>query len=130
MNHALPDANDARLAQYPDYARRALLEIRSVFYAVADGESQIGAIEESLKWNQLAFRPKKTGTTLRIGWSEKLPNVVSIFVPCSTTIVEEFRTSHPEFDSYGDREFRFVIDEIDDDAVRTIAQRAFTYFQS
>ena len=83
----------AAFAAFPDGVRARLLALRALIHETADGP-----LTESLKWGQPAWRPStgKAGTTVRLGVPKGSTDVVALYVPCSTTLVETWR------DLYGD----------------------------
>ncbi|MBP7704728.1 MAG: DUF1801 domain-containing protein [Caulobacter sp.] len=84
---------EAVFAAFPEPARGRLLALRALIHETADGP-----LTETLKWGQPAWRPAtgKAGTTVRVGMPKGVTDIVAIYVPCSTTLVETFR------DLYGD----------------------------
>ena len=72
--------------------RQTLLEVREIIFDAAKGDPRIGAIEETLRWGEPAYIPKKrrTGSTVRLG-IEKGSDVPALFFNCNTTLVEGFR---------------------------------------
>lgn len=90
----LPKNVAAAFAGFPKPVQSKLLQLRSLIYKTADGNSSIGELEETLKWGQPAYLPKKArvGTTIRLGWSDKTPDDIMLFVHCQTTLVDTYRT--------------------------------------
>ncbi len=88
-----------------------LSQVRSLILSLAQEGENIGGIEESIKWGQASFATKspKSGTPLRIGGNEAT-GTYSLFVPCSTSIIAQFREHHKEmFDYHGNREIRLSL---------------------
>ena len=83
----------AAFAAFPETLRARLLALRALIHDTADGP-----LTESLKWGQPAWRPAtgKAGTTVRLGAPKGSADIVALYVPCSTTLVETWR------DLYGD----------------------------
>ena len=79
---------------FPAAPRRKLLQVRRLIYTSAAANSEIGSITETLKWGQPSYVPStpKQGTAVRLGWSEKTPEAISLFVHCQTTLVDTYRT--------------------------------------
>jgi len=100
-----------KFASYPDLLSQRLCAIRTLIHTIANTTKSVGIIEESLKWGQISFatvRPK-SGTPIRIDGNEK-DTSYSIFVPCSTGLIENFRTVHPDmFQYHGNREIRLDV---------------------
>ena len=90
----VPKAVDKALAAFPAAAQRKLLKLRTLIYQTAARNPEIGQLQETLKWGEPAYLPTKprTGTTVRMGWSEKSPDEVKLFVHCQTTLVDTYRT--------------------------------------
>ncbi|MBL4855055.1 MAG: hypothetical protein JKY25_12575 [Robiginitomaculum sp.] len=97
-----------KLASYPETLAVRLGQVRQLIRGIAASNKSIGMIEESLKWGQISFatlRPK-SGTPMRID-GDVDAGTYSLFVPCSTNLIEGFRTVHPDlFNYYGNREIR------------------------
>lgn len=82
------------VATWPALARTQFQEwcdfIRD--HAKADGVP----LEETLKWGTPSFvPPRKSGTTIRINWSEKSPDQMGLYVHCGTSIITELRALYP-----------------------------------
>ena len=88
---APPPAEPIRnaIAAYPEPARNRFLELRTIIYNCAE-RLAVGPLEETLKWGQPAYR-LSTGSTLRLGYSVKNPDVLSIYFNCNTKLVRTFR---------------------------------------
>lgn len=82
------------LDAFPPAPRRKLLQVRSLIYTAAARNSEIGPISETLKWGQPSYVPEapRTGTAMRLGWSDKTPEVIHLFVHCQTTLIDTYRT--------------------------------------
>jgi hypothetical protein len=83
---------------YPPAVRPAMEALRGLILGVAAGLPEVGPLEESLKWGEPAFRPRRrrTGTTLRIDWKARAPGQLSLYVPCTTPLIGIFTGLHPE----------------------------------
>lgn len=75
--------------------------LRALIFAAAEA-TQTLPLTECLKWGQPAYLPaKKAGTTLRLGATNGQP---TLFVPCSTTLLDSYRATFPtEFSYLGSR---------------------------
>ncbi len=84
------------LSTLPAAERRRLLELRALVYAAA-AQAGVGALEESLKWGDPAYRPlaPRTGTTVRINKLRRDPGL-GLFFHCHTTLVAGFRELYGE----------------------------------
>jgi hypothetical protein len=86
----------AKFAAYPQAARRRLLELRDLIFAVADSIDSAGELQEVLKWGEPAYLTKNgSGSTIRIDWKAKHPNQYALYFNCRTNLVESFRTMFP-----------------------------------
>jgi hypothetical protein len=116
---------------YPTPIRDKLMALRQLILDVASGSSEIGMIEETLKWGQISYLTQhpKSGTTIRIDEYPESPDQVAIFVHCQTTLVETFRLLYPnEFGYEGTR--AVIFDTLDNgrlEAIRHCIELALTY---
>ncbi len=103
----------AVLDTYPKAVQTKLLTLRQLIFEVAEQDSEIGAIIETLKWNEPAFVTKpKTGTTIRIAWHSKRPNEYGLYVPCTTSLINKFKRKFKNKYTYdGTRGIIFNVDE-------------------
>jgi len=78
---------------YESATQTALLNLRTLIFEVADTETRIGPLIETLKWGQISYLPRKpkTGTTVRLAQSKSHPATVSVLVPCGTSLVDQWR---------------------------------------
>lgn len=76
-----------QIDRWPEDAQQRLLALRTLFHEVAQ-DADIGPLDESLKWGQPAWRPRRarTGTTLRLNWSPDAPDRLSAYVDCKTDL--------------------------------------------
>ena len=126
----LPDAFHVRIADWPDAASQRFRQIREVVLQAAT-DMEIGAIDESLKWGEPAWRPRKPrqGSTLRCSWSGRLPDQIGLFVDCKTTLGETMRTLYPaEFRHENNRALRLDLTAtLPRDAIDHLARLVFAY---
>lgn len=119
--------------QAPRRVRDRLYEIRHLVLAAAEAED-IGSLEETLKWGEPAYLPrrKRLGTTIRLGWSEGPPAQVSIYVHCQTTLIDSYRTRFPDGAIYeGNRAVHLALDApLDTAMVQQMAALALTYHRN
>lgn len=129
---ALPPEVQVVLSTWPDTAQRHLLAIRDILFDVA-AQSDVGALDESLKWGQPAWRPRapRTGSTLRFGWSAQNPAALMAFVNCRTDLAGQMSTRFPNaYDNDGRRSLAFdLATPLPDPAIRTLAHLTFTYLR-
>jgi hypothetical protein len=92
----------AKFSSYPLEAQKQLEEVRRLILTVAE-ENALGAVEESLKWGQASYLVKG-GSSIRIDWKPKDPDVIKVYFHCQTSLVETFREIYrQEFDYEGNR---------------------------
>ena len=86
----------------PDAPRAHLHALRQLVLEEAAALSI--PLTETLKWGQPAFLPpKKDGTTIRLGWSDKHPGEARRFVHCQTSLVSTWRDLFPDLTYDGNR---------------------------
>lgn len=79
----------ALLEGYPANVRAHMLALRALIYQLAD-ESQAGAVEESLKWGEAAYRTPR-GSTVRMAWQAETPEVFGLYFICTTSLLDTFK---------------------------------------
>ena len=87
---------------WPNPAQQHFNALRAIVHDAAK-TADISALNETLKWNEPAWLPHKSGvgSTLRTSWSPKRPNALGLFVNCNSTLPETMRSLYPttfEFD--------------------------------
>ena len=95
MTH--PDFANADIAakfdHYPPKARKVMLTIRGWIFDLARSDGTIGALDESLKWGEPAWRAKSgSGITIRADWKAKTPDQVMVFFDCKTDLIDRTRS--------------------------------------
>ena len=85
----------------PAPQRHRLLAVRELVFATAAATPAIGALTESLKWGEPAYRPvrARTGTTVRLGITPRAADACAVLVNCKTNLLATFRDLYP--DSFG-----------------------------
>ncbi len=86
----MPPGVRAAFDAYPEAPRRALLQVRDLIFAVADGDADVNGVTETLKWREPAYL-SATGSTIRLGWSPKRPEQAAVYFICRTSLVDAFR---------------------------------------
>lgn len=83
---------------YPVEYRNRLLAIRRLILGVPNHHPEIGSLEETLKWGEPSYLPKKKniGSTVRLNWRPAYGEKVGLFVMCSTPLISEFKTHYPD----------------------------------
>ena len=119
---------------YPAKIRARLLAVRELIFEVAAELEEIGDVEETLKWGEPAYLPKraKVGTTIRIHAKKSNPGQYAVYFNCKTNLVATFKTIFAKTLVYeGHR--AIVFDENDTLPVQELKYciaAAFTYFSS
>ena len=75
----------------PEEARPVLLGLRALVHDLA-GQHDLGPVFEALKWGEPSFAVR-SGTPVRLGWTEDRPAVCRVLVHCQTSVVSAFATS-------------------------------------
>ncbi|MEP4248592.1 hypothetical protein [Tateyamaria sp.] len=131
MDQLAPALHDL-VARWPEPARRHFLAARGIILDVSE-TAQIGPLNESLKWGQPAWRPRRPriGVTLRLDWSDKTPDRLMAFVDCKTDLADQMSTRFPgKFENDGRRALAFDLKApLPGDAIAQLAQFAFTYYR-
>ncbi len=78
--------------------RARLLTLRSRILEVASETPGVGRLQEALKWGQPAYVTAESGsgTTIRLGCDRKEPGIAKLYVPCQTSLIEQFRGQYGE----------------------------------
>lgn len=78
-------------SSYPKEYRKPLLQVRELIYSVADKLSEVGELEESLKWGQPTYATvkPKTGTPIRL--DRFGDDKIGLFFHCQTNLIENFK---------------------------------------
>ncbi len=98
MNNAVLE----KINDYPQKVKEKLLSIRALILNEAESSSEIGELEETLKWGEPSYltNKSKSGTTIRIDWKEKNSDEVGFFVNCKTTLLDQYRSMFPDVFRY------------------------------
>ncbi|MGX9415957.1 DUF1801 domain-containing protein [Vibrio sp. WJH972] len=93
---------ESKFASYPIEAQRQLENVRQLILTVAE-ENGLGAVEETLKWGEASYLVK-SGSTIRMDWKPKDPDVIKVYFHCQTILIETFKEIYPdEFEYEGKR---------------------------
>lgn len=89
-------------AGYPQPFRRQLLSLRKMILEVAKGLPELGGIEETLKWGEPSYLPKKknVGTTVRIHYLKSKPGQFGIYFNCNTSLIRRFKRRYGSLFKY------------------------------
>lgn len=119
----------AVLAGYPEAARAQANRLTTLIRHEA-ARIDVGPLTETLKWGEPAFLTEatKSGTTIRMAWKPKAPDVLQMLVGCQTSLVDTWRDRFPELRYAGNRAVLLALDApLPEDAVRTCIALALTY---
>lgn len=83
-----------KFESYPQEANSQLTNVRRLIFSVAR-DSGLSSVEETLKWSQVSYLVKG-GSTIRIDWKPKEPDVIKIYFHCQTSLVETFKEIYGE----------------------------------
>lgn len=83
---------------WPPSVRPALLALRDTILATAAETDDVGALDESLKWGEPAYRPARprTGTTVRINTVKGQPDRYAAYFHCQSGLIGQFRMLYPD----------------------------------
>jgi hypothetical protein len=96
---------------YPDLAKKKILNLRKIILETADEIEEIHSIEETLKWGEPSYLVKN-GSTIRIDWKEKSPNQYAMYFKCTSKLVETFKMYFDNiFEFEGHRAIVFQMDD-------------------
>lgn len=91
----MEEAVKAKFDSWGSKTRKAGLKVRELILDQADSLSGVGAIHETLKWNQPAYLTPATGSgsTIRID-EVKANGQLGLYFHCQTSLVETFRSHY------------------------------------
>ncbi len=120
----------SQIATWPAPAQHRLWACRALFHKVAE-QAKVGALDETLKWRQPSWRPIKprTGSTLRMDWSSKSPDFLSVFVDCKTDLAARMQDIYPDLPvNDGQRHMAIALEAaLPEQALAHLAEMTFTY---
>ena len=120
----------AKFNACPTNARQALLSIRDWIFELAGEINGVGAVTESLKWGEPAWRPKSgSGITIRADWKASTPDQVMIFFDCKTDLIDRTRSLlSADLATQGNRAIILPLDRpLPESAIKTALGWALTY---
>ena len=124
-----PEIRD-QIARWPQAAQGHFHGARALALRAAQG-AETGPLDETLKWGQPAWRPRRprTGSTLRLNWSPARPDHLMAFVDCKTDLASLMSTRFPgQFENDGRRSLAFDLNApLPQDAIAQLAHLTFTY---
>ena len=80
---------------YPESMRGKLLRLRKIVLDTASETEGVDAVVETIKWGESSYITKG-GSTVRIGWKEKIPGQYAIYFNCNSSLVETFKAVYGE----------------------------------
>lgn len=120
------------LASYPPQVTKRLQQVRRIILNTAH-QLDIGEVIETLKWNEVSYLPAKSGvgSTLRIGYSDKMPKRYQVYVHCGTNLIDMCKTLFPELSYQGNRGIAFALDEpLPRDVLTMLTEMTLTYHRN
>lgn len=114
----------------PPTMRARLTELRGLILETAAKTEGVGALVETLKWGEPAYRPKapRTGTTVRMNAVKGSDSACALYFHCQTSLVETFRELYPALRYEGNRALLLDIRApLPREAVAHCVALAFTY---
>ncbi|HIG43175.1 MAG TPA: DUF1801 domain-containing protein [Gammaproteobacteria bacterium] len=100
-----------------------MLRLRQLVLDTGAKYSEVGGIEETLRWGEPSYITKK-GSTLRIGWKDSTPDQYAMFFHCQTQLVDTFKELYRDtFEFEGNR--AIVFDKKDKIPVRELTHCIF-----
>ena len=100
---------EAAFARHAPGLRADLLRLRELIFELASATPGVGRLVETLKWGQPAYLTEKpkSGTTIRIDADDSHGGDYALYVPCSTSLVAEWRERYPALTFGGTRSVHF-----------------------
>ena len=119
---------------FPEPARDALLNVRTLIFQTAASNPAVGPLTETLKWGEPAYLTgeTKSGSTIRIAWKPAKPDHGALFFNCKTTLVNTMREIYPDTFTYqGTRAVLFRLDQpLPNDTLAHCIKMALTYHRN
>jgi hypothetical protein len=103
----------ALLGSYPKPIGAKLQALRKLILDTARTTAGVGALAETLKWGQVSYLTRETGSgsTIRIDRLKSDANKVGVYFHCQTNLVETFRELYPKLSYSGNRAILLDVDE-------------------
>jgi len=118
---------------YPQNIRIKLLALRKLIYDVAASTPGVGALTETLKWDQPSYLTEQTrsGSLIRIDEVKNETGKYAMYFHCQTTLVEDFRKLfEDDFQFVGNRCIIFDVNKsFPEKKLRQCIEMALTYHQ-
>lgn len=116
------------LEQYPDAARKKLLNLRRIIFEVAEEIDGLDQLKETLKWGEPSYLTKK-GSTIRIDWKAKSPSQYAMYFKCTSKLVTTFKAVFGNLFNYeGNRAIIFSLNaKVPESELRKCIATGLTY---
>lgn len=117
----------------PTNVRKKLLALRQMIFEISNNFSEIGEVQETLKWGTPSYLTEhpKSGTTIRLQWHAS-KNQYGVYVHCQTSLIPDFKEQYPSDLHY--EKSRGIVFNQDESFPETLMQefitRALTYHVS
>ena len=118
---------------YPPEAAKKSLQLRQLILDTARDIEGVGQITETFKWGEPAYLTEASGSgsTIRLAWKLKTPDVLLVLFNCKTTLVDAYRTLFPHLAFEGNRASVLEVgDKLPMDELRQCFALALTYHQN
>ena len=92
----------ACMITYPPQVQLRLQQIMDLIEQVALSHPNIGPLDTTLKWGQIALRPSRprTGTTIRLDWEPDPEPHCLFFVHCQTDLIMRYESMFGDLFAY------------------------------
>jgi hypothetical protein len=119
-----------KFGAYPDGIRQQLLFLRQLVLETASELSDVGEVEETLKWGEPSYATRK-GSPIRIDWKRSTPEHYAMYFNCRTSLVETFKELlRDQFVFEGNRAISFNKNaDVPVDELKLCISLALTYHQ-
>ncbi len=96
---------------YPAKVSKSMHRLRELVLETANEIDGLDQLEETLKWGEPSYIAKR-GSTLRMDWKPKNPNLVALYFQCSSKLVPTFKVIYEEvFNFEGKRAILLPLNE-------------------
>ncbi len=82
------------LQLYPDNIQNRILTIRQAIFDLSSENSDIGDIEETLKWGEPSYLAK-SASTVRLAWKKSIPDKYGVYFNCKSKLIDTFKELYP-----------------------------------
>ena len=102
---------ESKLDTYKPNVKPSITKLIKLIEEVAEKEPSINKLEQTLKWGEPSFITSK-GSTLRLDWKEKSPEIVSLYFKCTSLLVPTFKTVYgPKFNYENNRAIQLKLND-------------------